>query len=160
MSAQPDLYTCAATLVHETQHLKLSALLDLVTLTLPDNGQRFYAPWRTDPRPVSSLLQGAYAFLGVTGFWRRQRQSGGDAAVRQRADAEFARWRDAVAEVVRTLQASGRLTQAGADFTGELAHVLDGWLREPVPAQALAAARHEAELHRARWQLEDESAPG
>ena len=160
MSAQPDLYTCAATLVHETQHLKLSALLDLVTLTLPDDGQRFYAPWRIDPRPASSLLQGAYAFLGVSGFWRRQRQSASDAAVRQRADAEFARWREGAAEVVRTLRSSGRLTPAGEDFTGEMAHLLDGWLREPVPAQALAAARHETELHRARWQLENESAPG
>src|SRR5262249_32952334 len=135
-------------------------LLDLVILTLPDDGQRFYAPWRTDPRPASSLLQGAYAFLGVSGFWQRQRQSAGDAAVRQRADAEFARWREGAAEVVQTLRSSGRLTPAGEDFTGEMARILEGWLREPVPAGALAAARHEAGLHRARWQLENESAPG
>ena len=160
MSTQPDRYTCAATLVHETQHLKLSALLDLVTLTLPDDGQRFYAPWRTDPRPVSSLLQGAYAFLGVSGFWRRQRQSADDAAVRQRADAEFARWRAAAAQVVRTLRASGRLTPAGEEFTRQMAHLLDGWQHEPVSAQALALARHEAELHRARWRLDNESASG
>ena len=160
MSAQPDRYTCAATLVHETQHLKLSALLDLVTLTLPDDGRRFYAPWRTDPRPASSLLQGAYAFLGVSGFWRRQRQTADDAAVRQRADAEFARWRAAAARVVRTLRSSGRLTPAGEDFTGEMARLLHGWQREPVPAQALAAARHEAELHLARWRLDNEPASG
>jgi HEXXH motif-containing protein len=159
MSAQPDRYTCAATLVHETQHLKLSALLDLVTLTLPDDGRRFYAPWRTDPRPVSSLLQGAYAFLGVSGFWRRQRQAA-DAAVRQRADAEFARWRAGAAQVVRTLRSTGRLTPAGEDFTREMAHLLDGWQREPVPAQALAVARREAELHLARWRLDNEFASG
>jgi HEXXH motif-containing protein len=70
MSRQPDMYTCAETLVHETAHLKLCALLDLVTLTRPDDGQRYYAPWRTDPRPASGLLQGAYAFLAVGGFWR------------------------------------------------------------------------------------------
>jgi HEXXH motif-containing protein len=159
MSDQPDRYTCAATLIHETQHLKLSALLDLVTLTLPDDGRRFYAPWRTDPRPVSSLLQGAYAFLGVSGFWRRQRQAA-DAAVRQRADAEFARWRAGAAQVVRTLRSSGRLTPAGEDFTREMAHLLDGWQREPVPTQALAVARREAELHLARWRLDNEFASG
>jgi HEXXH motif-containing protein len=40
MSAQPDKYACAETLVHEMEHLKLSALLDLVTMTFPDDGQR------------------------------------------------------------------------------------------------------------------------
>jgi uncharacterized protein len=155
MSAQPNPYTCAATLVHETQHLKLSALLDLVTLTLPDDGETFYAPWRPDPRPASSLLQGAYAFLGVSGFWRRQRQCADDAAVRQRADAEFARWRVAAAGVVRTLRSSGRLSVAGQDFTREMDQVLERWQREPVPTEALSAAQREAELHLTRWELEN-----
>ncbi len=96
LSRQPDPYTCAETLVHEAQHLKLCALLDLVQLTNPDDGRRYYAPWRDDPRPASGLLQGAYAFLGVTGFWRRQRHATTDAVIRQRADAEFARWREDV----------------------------------------------------------------
>ena len=73
MSRQPDKYTCAETLVHETQHLKLCALLDLVTLARPDDGRRYYAPWRPDPRPAGGLLQGAYAFLGVSGFVGRAR---------------------------------------------------------------------------------------
>src|SRR5581483_10387130 len=123
MSRQPDRYTCAVTLVHEVQHLKLSALLDLVPLTLPDDGQRYYAPWRTDPRPASSLLQGAYAFLGVSGFWRRLRQAAAQTAVRQRADAEFARWRAAAAQTVTTLRSTGRLTAAGQDFTAEMARI-------------------------------------
>jgi uncharacterized protein len=73
LSSSDDPSLCAAILAHEIQHLKLSAVLDLVSLTRPDGDQRFYAPWRTDPRPVSGLLQGAYAFLGVSAFWRRQR---------------------------------------------------------------------------------------
>ena len=116
MSRQPDKYTCAETLVHETQHLKLCALLDLVTLTRPDDGRRYYAPWRTDPRPASGLLQGAYAFLGVSGFWREQRGTAPEREVRQRAQAEFARWRDGVAHVADTLLGSGQLTNAGADL--------------------------------------------
>jgi hypothetical protein len=40
----------------------------------PDDGQRYYAPWRADPRLASGLLQGTYAFLGVSGFWRCQRK--------------------------------------------------------------------------------------
>ena len=71
LSEPADPRMLAVTLAHEVQHLKLSALLDIVRLTHPDNGRRFYAPWRDDPRPVSGLFQGAYAYLGVSGFWRR-----------------------------------------------------------------------------------------
>ena len=152
MSWQPGKYTCAETLVHETQHLKLCALLDLVALTRPDDGQVYYAPWRPDPRPISGLLQGAYAFLGVSGFWREQRQSAPDPGLRQRAYAEFARWRDGTATAAATLLRSGQLTSAGETFVETMAEVLDEWRREPVPADALAVARRESEQHLARWQ--------
>lgn len=155
MSRQPDKYTCAETLVHEVQHLKLCALLDLVALTLPDDGQRYYAPWRTDPRPASGLLQGAYAFLGVSGFWRGQLEVASELAVRQRAQAEFARWREGVALVVETLLGSGQLTTDGQDFVGEMAGVLDAWRREPVPCDALVLAQHKADHHLAQWHAEN-----
>jgi HEXXH motif-containing protein len=41
-------------------------------MTLPESGRRCYAPWREDLRPISGFLQGTYAFLGVSGFWRRR----------------------------------------------------------------------------------------
>ena len=151
MSRQPDPYTCAETLVHETQHLKLCALLDLVVLTRPDDGQRYYAPWRADPRPASGLLQGAYAFLGVGGFWRGQRRVAPEPAVRQRAQAEFARWREGAALVVDTLLGSGQLTEQGQVFAQEMAGVLDAWQREPVPDDALVLAQRLADRHLAQW---------
>jgi uncharacterized protein len=152
MSRQPDAYSCAETLVHETQHLKLCALLDLVALVRPDDGQRYYAPWRPDPRPAIGLLQGAYAFFGISGFWREQRQDAPEPGIRQRADAEFARWRDGVAEVTAVLLRSGQLTSSGETFVETMADVLDEWRREPVPADALAAARRKSERHLAEWQ--------
>lgn len=155
MSQQPDKYTCAETLVHEAQHLKLGALLDLVTLTRPDDGRRYYAPWRADPRPASGLLQGAYAFLGVSGFWREQRLVAPEPAVRQRAHAEFARWRDGAAVVVETLLGSGQLTRSGESFAGAMAGVLDTWQREPVPDGALAVARRKSGRHLAQWQADN-----
>jgi uncharacterized protein len=155
MSRQPDRYTCAETLVHETQHLKLCALLDLVPLTRPDEGQRYYAPWRTDPRPAGGLLQGAYAFLGVSGFWRGQRETAPDARVRLRAEAEFARWRDGAALVADTLLDSGQLTAAGQSFVGEMARVLAAWQRESVADEALAVARRKARRHRTQWQADN-----
>jgi uncharacterized protein len=156
MSRQPDRYACAEVLVHEAQHLKLCALLDLVRLTLPGDGQRYYAPWRDDPRPASALLQGAYAFLGVSGFWRQQRHTAPDPAVRQRADAEFARWRDGSALAVETLLGSGQLTPDGRDFAAEMARVLGSWRQEPVSAEAQAAASRKAGLHHARWRANND----
>jgi HEXXH motif-containing protein len=151
LSEPSDPCTLAVTLAHELQHLKLSALLDIVPLTRPDDGRRFYAPWRDDPRPVSALLQGAYAFLGVSGFWRDQRHlESGDAGIR--ANAEFARWRSAAAQVVATLRSSERLTPAGLDFVQGMSQTLAAWQDDPVPREARTLAQHETEQHLALWQ--------
>ena len=158
MSRQPDRYTCAETLLHEAQHIKLSALLDLVTLCKPDDGQRYYAPWREDPRPASGLLQGAYAFLGVSGYWRRQCAAAPEPEVRERAAANFARWRDGAALVCGTLLSSGQLTPEGMEFTGEMARVLAAWQREPLSAAALAVAQDRAGRHATQWHA-DHGAP-
>ena len=63
LAVPPDRVTGAVTLAHEIQHVKLGAPLDVVTLTLPDDGTRYHAPWRDDPRPLGTLLQGAYGRL-------------------------------------------------------------------------------------------------
>jgi HEXXH motif-containing protein len=148
MSLPPDPVTCAELLVHEVMHLVLGAVLDLADLTRSDDGSRYYAPWRDDPRPVTGLLQGAYAFFGVAGFWRRQRLRGSSG----RGHVEFARWRAGAASAVRTLQASGRLTDTGTEFAAEMARVLDRWQGEPIPAAAAEQALQEARAHRERWE--------
>jgi uncharacterized protein len=150
LSTPPDPVTMAVTLTHETQHAKLSALLDLVPLTQPDDGSRFYAPWRDDPRPASGLLQGAYAYLGVTGFWRRQRLVQTDQSAVQAA-AEFAQWREAALTVSTTLLESGRLTPTGNLFVSSMARRLRSWAGEPVPTAAQSIARERTEHHRAEW---------
>lgn len=142
----------AVDLAHERQHAKLSALLDLVSLVDDPGRTRWYAPWRDDSRPLSALLQGAYAHLGVAGFWRRQRHlERGETALR--AHAEFARWREETREVVGTLQASGGLTRCGTRFVDGMATTLDAWREEPVPVAAIQRARTFATNHRSAWQL-------
>lgn len=149
MSLPPDPVACAETLIHEVQHLKLGGIQDLVDLTWPDDGRRYYAPWRPDPRPVAGLLQGTYAFFGVAGFWRRQREIAPD---RLLDHAEYAQWRDAVTNSLRTIQASGRLTPAGTDFVDGMTRVVDGWQRDTVPTDAAELARHAAHEHQSRWE--------
>jgi uncharacterized protein len=158
LSEPPDPYTCAATLAHEVQHLKMSALLDVVDLTWPGDGDAYYAPWRDDPRPIEGLLQGAYAFLGVTAFWHRQRHlMNGEVGLK--AHTEFARWRTATAGAINTLLASGRLTAAGEDFTRGMAHAVHALQAEPIPAEAEAEARYEAAKHLARWEAKNGPVP-
>ena len=149
LSVPPDRVTGAVTLAHEIQHVKLGALLDVVTLTLPDDGKRYYAPWRDDPRPLGGLLQGAYAYLGVSGFWRRQRRLPGN---QLRADVEYARWCSATALAVETLRSSGQLTRMGREFVSAMARTLGTWRDESVSARAVTLAHRAAESHLTRWE--------
>jgi uncharacterized protein len=150
LSPPADGRALAVTLAHEVQHAKLAALLDLVTLTLPDDGRRYYAPWRDDPRPIAGLLQGAYAYLGVSGFWRWQReQEHGRAAIQ--AHAEFARWRDAATLATGSLLASGRLTEQGTAFVSGMRGTLRAWAADEVPGPAQHLARDDSERHLAAW---------
>jgi HEXXH motif-containing protein len=147
MSAPIDPRSFAETLAHEVQHTKLTGLLDIVQLSEPDDGSRYYAPWRDDPRPASGLLQGVYAYLGVTTFWRTERANGATG----HADSEFARWRESALRGADTLLASGRLTKAGDEFVAEIRTRLLAWQDEPVPAEAIVRANRENAQHRADW---------
>ncbi|MFD0468123.1 HEXXH motif-containing putative peptide modification protein [Nonomuraea thailandensis] len=162
LSIPPDPQLFAVTLAHEAQHTKLTALLDMVALTRPDGGRRFYAPWRDDPRPIAGLLQGVYAHLGIAGFWRRQRvHEAGAAALR--AHTEFARWRDAAASAAQVIAGSGLLTQAGEQFVAATSRTLNDWSREPVPDDARSAAGQAADDHLSAWRRrngEPGSVPG
>ena len=134
-------------LLHEFQHSKLGALLDLVPLYDRGRSLLLYAPWRDDPRPLGGLLQGAYAFLGVTAFWRVQRDLHGGRAGRFAA-FEFARCREQSTRAVDILAGSGALTSAGERFVAGMATELARSRAEPVPTDAAAAA---AEANRDHW---------
>lgn len=152
MSGPVDAATLAVTLIHEFQHAKLSALLGLVPLYELRTGTRYYAPWRDDPRPLGGLLQGAYAFLGVTDFWRVHRGAVG-AASADLASFEFARWREQTAWAVDELAGSAELTDAGRQVIEGLRATLRRWADEQVPEGIAAQARDSATDHRARWRV-------
>ncbi|MGW0479569.1 HEXXH motif domain-containing protein [Nonomuraea sp. NPDC003214] len=146
LSTPPDGRWLASTFAHEVQHGKLGAIMDVVELLEPDDSLH-YAPWRPDPRPLAGLIQGAYAYLGVSGFWRRQRHHESDL----RPHIEFAHWREAAHEVTGTLLDSGRLTPPGVEFVTAMRATLSAWLDEAVPPAALEAARREEAELRQAW---------
>jgi uncharacterized protein len=141
----------ALLLIHEFQHVKLGAVLDLFDLCAPLPVQLFYAPWRDDPRPVEALLQGTYAHAGVTDYWRARRH---DLAGQEAAEAaeRFARWRALTADATETLATSGALTPLGESFVAGLRGTVTAWLGEPVPAAAGEAAQRWIAERRKMWQ--------
>jgi uncharacterized protein len=145
-----DGETLALLLIHEFQHVKLGAVLDLVDLSDPAERRLFHAPWRDDPRPLPALLQGAYAHIGVTDYWRarRHRAEGADAVM---AAERFARWRLITVEAIDTLAESGALTDLGGRFVAGMRATIAPWLDEPVPDSAAAAAGRWAAERRAEW---------
>ena len=64
----------ARLLIQEFQHVKLGAILDLYDLYDQADDRLFPAPWGEGKAQIEGLLQGAYAHLAVTDFWRASRQ--------------------------------------------------------------------------------------
>jgi len=151
-SLPPDDVTLAETLVHECQHLKLCALLDLFPMIRNDWEGLYYVPWRDDPRPLRGLLQGACAYFGVTRFWREQRHHGSSREA-LRGHVEFARRRSETLAVTRTLLHSGGLTASGVRFAARMHGRLSGWRRDSVPAEARRMAAEVSAYHAALWRL-------
>jgi uncharacterized protein len=110
-----DPVTLALLLIHEFQHVKLGAVLDIYDLYDPADSRLFHAPWRDDPRPLEGLLQGTYAHLAVTDFWRA-RQDVTAGAEAEASGQRFAYWRDHTRDAIKTLTGSGSLTPLGERF--------------------------------------------
>ncbi|WP_250007948.1 HEXXH motif domain-containing protein [Actinoplanes sp. M2I2] len=152
MSAPQDAVELAVTMVHEFQHIKLGALLHLAPLHTGEPAQSLYAPWRDDPRPLGGLLQGVYAFAGITEFWRTFRGHSSD-SIGVLAHFEFARWRQQVRATLAVLAELPQLTAVGEDLVQGLIATADRWQSESVPERPLAAADAAVTDHRARWRI-------
>lgn len=65
-------------LVHEYSHTRLFAaqtLDDLLHESYPNESwedQRFYSPWRQDPRPLNGVLHACYVFTNIARYWLGQ----------------------------------------------------------------------------------------
>jgi HEXXH motif-containing protein len=149
----PDAPTFAVTLVHEFQHIKLGALMHLLTLTEDRPTSDLYAPWRDDPRPLPGLLQGLYAFFGIAHFWRVHRLNATGVEER-RATFEFAysraQTREALAEVERV---SANLTPRGRQLLDGLTATFLPWLNDDVDPRVLMLAQTVSDGHRAGWRI-------
>ncbi|GIF69390.1 HEXXH motif domain-containing protein [Asanoa ishikariensis] len=149
MSAPSGQHQMALNLIHEFQHAKLGALTDMVRLHEEYDQRTFYAPWRDDPRPLGGLLQGIYAHIGVTEFWRVHRtRPDVDVAL---AEVEFARWRTQVNQALAEVRKSGLLTVEGVVFVDAMTTAVLGWRDERVSAEADTIAEETSTAHWVAW---------
>lgn len=140
----------AETILHELQHSKLNALLDLVTLQESDNTRLFYAPWRRDPRPLGGMLHGFYAFAGVIEYWRRRLVAHPDDRT---AAFQFAYNREQLRAALAGLGPTPELTAVGADFLAVVEARLAYCEDAAVPARTLDAIATASAANRLTWRL-------
>ena len=155
-STPADGVALALALIHEFQHAKLCAVIDLEPLFRRHSEQLFYAAWRPDPRPAGALYHGVFAHMGVTDFWRIRRglATGSDRIV---AEVEFTRWLGQTLDAATRLDGHSELTDAGQGLISQIVARLEGWLDEPVPAQARELAEMTAADHMSCWRLRNMS---
>ena len=144
----PNAVLLAESLTHEFHHVKLGGLLHLHELYEDDGVDRYYAPWRDDPRPLSGLFQGVYAFLGITAFWRSRCRSGSEPA----DHFEYAYLRRQVWMALRALTKSRALTALGDRFVRGMTSRLQPWMTERLLPAACRSWWAVAD-HRIGWRI-------
>jgi uncharacterized protein len=123
-------------LIHEFQHVKLGALLDLFDLYDPEDRNLYPVPWREDERPFEGLLQGTYAFAAAADVWRARWQRGGCGKDSEmNAGAQFVLWRERVAQATEQILGCPSLEKLGRRFFGLLGERVFAWRDEPVPRE-------------------------
>jgi HEXXH motif-containing protein len=116
VSLHPDLMTMVEALVHEFQHNKLNALLELDEVLTNPPEATYASPVRPDPRPLHGVLLAVHAFVPVARLYERMIEAGD---TRARPD----RWRAVVRmnrEGMEVLRAHARPTPVGQGLMDEL----------------------------------------
>ena len=113
----------AETLVHEAAHTALHILTDETSCWEPtDIGQHFRSPWRNDLRPLSGMVHGIFAFLGVGEFWALLLQSDGAREFDQLGRVRLRTVARQVQKALAEVKDVPELTEAGEQLLGAAAH--------------------------------------
>lgn len=151
LSWTPDTSVLAEAIVHEYHHQKLNALLILDPLIASDSAPRHYSPWRDDPRPLTGVLHGAFAFQAVLGFWSAALTSGIPLLSEDRLRQRVVLVRRQVEWAIQTLEESAVFTSLGA----ALVEAIDETVRDDAPTRIDDAAACHIEQrvleHHDRW---------
>ncbi|MFJ9368435.1 aKG-HExxH-type peptide beta-hydroxylase [Nocardia sp. NPDC101769] len=115
MVLPPDDLAAATALLHEFQHSKLCALMEVVPLIAVEGAADLPSPWRREPRPASAVLHGIYAHLAVARLHAR-------ASRQQGYHVDGVLVREQTLDACDTLLHSDRLTPTGHRFVQLMRH--------------------------------------
>ncbi len=149
-----DRYACG--LIHEFEHSTLNELQELVPLIRHGQGERFYSPWRNDPRPGVGLLHGVHAWISVTEFWRRELTRDPD---NRGLAFDWARSRAQLRVGTASLAATGLLTDAGEGLLTAAHSVASADVDPNTPGRTLECAEDLVLDHALRWRLTNVRVP-
>ena len=141
----------AGALVHELQHTKLLALSAVTRLHTADATARYWAPWRTDPRPFDNVFQGAYAHLALADFHLAVARAAESPAVRDSAWAAHCRCRQQVEAALPQLLGARTLTPEGRTLVNAMAAHHTRLKGHTPPDGHLARAAAYVETRRVLW---------
>ena len=140
-----DTTRLAATLIHESQHFRLSAVHDLRPLYREPARTLLYSPWRNDPRPIAGVLHGTMAFTAVADFWLRDREG-------TAAELEYARQVRQLRVAMAVVADNDELTPFGRALVTALGDAIDRFPTNGSTELTRIADDLVAE-HRAHWRL-------
>jgi uncharacterized protein len=116
----------ASLLLHEFQHLKLGAVLDMFALHDGSDGDGYSVGWRIDRRSLEAVIQGVYAHLAVADYWYRR----ADAAVLQPKEGyalQGAKIMSQVTEALEVIESSRALTPLGERWVRGMVAAAGQW---------------------------------
>jgi uncharacterized protein len=103
-----DAPSLAVLLVHEFQHGKMNALLDICDLVHGGAAPLITVGWRPDPRPAEAVIHGIFAHLAVADIWRIRADRRVDGAT-----TVYRQYRDWTIDAISSLEQASALTPAG-----------------------------------------------
>lgn len=70
LSPATDYFRLGEAIVHEFHHAELNLLM-VTEVLFQASGEKYYSPWRNDPRPLGGLLHGVYVFSELIDFYQQ-----------------------------------------------------------------------------------------
>ncbi|SHN38644.1 aKG-HExxH-type peptide beta-hydroxylase [Cryptosporangium aurantiacum] len=139
----------ALTVVHEFEHSKLNAVIAIEPLFAAEDPQRYFAPWRDDPRPIGGFFHGVFAFLAFAEVLDRLRVLPSHEAA---AESQFALVRAQLRAAIGALVDAPSLTPAGRTLAIGLEQRLVRLEKASVSRRAAEAAMQALDGARVSWQ--------
>ena len=141
LPAGTNLLDLAECILHESLHQLLFRIEETTPLfdSQSDAAERYYSPWRTDPRSLRMVLHGAFVFSGVATLHQLWTESPPvDQRFHGRAEGAYCRFRES-AMAIETVRRHAVLTPVGikvvSSIENQLRHVSN---RLVLPGEARA----------------------